>query len=112
VTPEDVAGDDRISGVFGALADPTRRGLIDRLARRPASATELASTLPISRQAVVKHLQALDAAGLVTRAREGRAVRYELTPGVLDEAVAWMVESGARWDERLARLRRRLLDQP
>ncbi len=99
---------ERVDGVFSALADPTRRALLSRLAAdRPASATELAGPLPVSRQAVVKHLQALDAAGIVTSRRHGREVRWELTPGALDEAMGWMAAVGEQWDRRLQRLRRR-----
>jgi DNA-binding transcriptional ArsR family regulator len=98
-----------VDAVFHALADPTRRALLGRLASQPsATATELASELPVTRQAVVKHLQSLGSAGLVTPTREGREVRYALTPDPLDAAVDWMVGVGAEWDERLARLRRRL----
>jgi DNA-binding transcriptional ArsR family regulator len=100
---------DRVDAVFAALSDPTRRSVLDRLAGgTAASATELAAGLPVSRQAVVKHLQTLDHAGLVTPAREGREVRYSLTPAPLGDAVAWMADVGAQWDRRLARLRDRL----
>ena len=94
--------------MFGALADSTRRSLLSALAERPASATELSSGLPISRQAVVKHLSALDEAGLVTRERAGREVRYSVTPAPLSGAVSWMAAVGAQWDERLAALARSL----
>ena len=88
--------DDAIGAVFSALADPTRTALlVDRLADRPATATELALVVPVSRQAVVKHLQALDAAGLVERTRDGRAVRFRLHPHPLDDAVDWMTPRGA-----------------
>jgi DNA-binding transcriptional ArsR family regulator len=90
--------------VFAALADPTRRAVIDRLAREPASASRLAGELPVSRQAVAKHLAALDRAGLVAARREGREIRYEITPAPLTAAMDWMVDVGGRWDERLARL--------
>jgi len=94
--------------VFHALADPTRRELLGRLAAQPsATATELAHELPVTRQAIVKHLQSLGAAGLVAPTREGREVRYALTPDPLDGAVDWIVGVGAEWDERLARLERR-----
>ena len=83
--------DDRAGAVFGALADPTRRTLLAALARHPeATATELAAELPITRQAVLKHLSALADAGLLDRERSGREVRYTVTPaplvrrGVLD----------------------------
>jgi DNA-binding transcriptional ArsR family regulator len=90
--------------VFGALADGTRRSLLSALASRPATATELADGLPISRQAVVKHLNALAEAGLVSRERAGREVRYSVTPAPLSGAVSWIAAVGAQWDERLATL--------
>jgi DNA-binding transcriptional ArsR family regulator len=91
--------------VFSALSDPTRRRLFTRLADRgPATATELAAELPVSRQAVVKHLDALRAAELVTSVREGREVRYTVTPAPLADAVGWIADVGAQWDTRLATL--------
>jgi DNA-binding transcriptional ArsR family regulator len=105
MTPRDA----RVDAVFAALSDPTRRSVLGRLAgRESASATELAAGLPVSRQAVVKHLQTLGHAGLVTPTREGREVRYSLTPAPLDDAVGWMADVGAQWDRRLERLRRRV----
>jgi DNA-binding transcriptional ArsR family regulator len=100
---------DRSGAVFGALSDPTRRALLATIAAQPrATATELASELPISRQAVLKHLTALAEAGLVERERAGREVRYHLTPEPLSDAVSWMADVGGRWDERLAELKRQL----
>jgi DNA-binding transcriptional ArsR family regulator len=96
--------------VFAALADPTRRHLVDHLAQRgDATATELSSSLPITRQAVSKHLSLLEDAGLVEATREGREVRYALNTPPLDDAMAWMAAVGARWDERLAALRRHVV---
>ena len=95
--------------VFDALADRNRRRLISLLAaRETATATELAAELPVTRQAIAKHLASLSAAGLVRSTRRGRETRYELTPAPLEDAVAWMAEVGAAWDERLERLRRYL----
>ena len=92
---------------FAALSDPTRRLVVERLsARGGASATELAGELPVTRQAIVKHLVALGGAGLVTGERSGRHKRYRLTPEPMAEAVNWMTEVGAEWDSRLAALRR------
>lgn len=99
----DVA-EDRAGPVFDALADPMRRRLLAQLADRPATATELAGDLPISRQAVTKHLTSLAQAGLLERERAGRDVRYRVTPAPLSEAVSWMATVGGQWDERLARL--------
>ncbi len=96
---------DASGAVFGALADPTRRGILAAISAHPATATELAGSLPISRQAVVKHLSALSEAGLVERERAGREVRYRISPEPLSEAVSWMAEVGGQWDRRLARLR-------
>jgi DNA-binding transcriptional ArsR family regulator len=93
--------------VFAALADPTRREVIGRLAQEPASASALALELPVTRQAVAKHLAALDRAGLVAARREGRELRYALNPEPMGEAMAWMASVGAQWDERLVRLARR-----
>jgi DNA-binding transcriptional ArsR family regulator len=99
---------DRTDAVFGALSDPTRRRLLSAVAARPeTTATELAAGLPISRQAVVKHLSALAEAGLLDRERSGREVRYRITPEPLSDAVTWIAEVGGRWDERLAALERR-----
>jgi DNA-binding transcriptional ArsR family regulator len=101
--------DDRAGAVFGALSDPNRRALLTEIAAHPAAtATELASRMPISRQAVLKHLNALTEAGLLDRTRTGREVRYRFTPGPLSDAVDWMTSVGAEWDERLAVLRRQL----
>jgi DNA-binding transcriptional ArsR family regulator len=97
---------DRADAVFAALADATRRDVIRALSQRgPSTATDLAAGLPVTRQAVAKHLAALAAAGLVTASRRGREVLYEISPRPLTDAVSWMADVGARWDERLAALR-------
>ena len=95
--------------VFDALADPNRRYVLEALSQREtATATELAAELPVTRQAVAKHLVALSDAGLVESRREGRETLYELTPGPLGVAMEWMASVGAEWDARLAALRRHL----
>ena len=94
-----------MSDVFDALGDPTRRHIVESLSRREASATQLASELPVTRQAVSKHLSALRDAGLVEGRREGRETLYRLNAEPLQEAAAWMVRVGREWDERLARLK-------
>lgn len=92
--------------VFSALADQNRRFLLEALAdRETATATELAAELPVTRQAVAKHLTALSTAGLVTASRRGRETLYRLTPGPLTDAMAWMERVGAEWDARLSALR-------
>jgi DNA-binding transcriptional ArsR family regulator len=98
--------EDPTGRVFDALADPNRRYVVEALAHRPtATATELAAELPVTRQAVSKHLAALGEAGLVESERAGRETRYRLTPGPLGQAMDWMAEVGAEWDTRLGRLR-------
>jgi DNA-binding transcriptional ArsR family regulator len=96
-----------VGGVLAALADPTRRQLLDVLldAGR-ASATTLAGRLPVSRQAVVKHLQILQAAGLVEAVRAGREVLYAVRPDPLDASARWLAELSATWDRRLNALKR------
>lgn len=95
--------------VFAALADATRRELLCEVVdRAPVTATELAADRSISRQAVAKHLRALEEAGLVTARREGRETRYEADPAPLDAASAWIDATGAAWRRRLGRLRRAL----
>ena len=102
-------GRDRVGPVFAALADPSRRYVVQTLATRgTATPTELAAALPVTRQAVAKHLAALRAAGLVSADRSGREMRYRLTPEPLEEAVDWLERVGAEWDERLAALTRHL----
>ena len=96
--------------VFDALADPKRRYVVQALAERgAATATELASELQVSRQAVSKHFAALSDAGLVEARREGRETLYELTPQPLAAALDWMADVGGKWDRRLAALRRHLV---
>ena len=89
--------------VFTALADPTRRTILDLLASHGhGTATTLAAALPVSRPAVIKHLAVLDRAGLVAARRHGREVRYVVQPAPLQETAAWMARLAAEWDARLA----------
>jgi DNA-binding transcriptional ArsR family regulator len=102
-------GSGRVDDVFDALGDPSRRSLVRAIAARgDATATELAAELPVTRQAVAKQLGALADAGLLRATRVGRETRYTVTPEPLGDAVAWMAEVGARWDDRLAKLGRSL----
>ena len=97
--------------MFSALADPNRRRLVEALAARPtATATALAAELPITRQAVSKHLAALKRARLVRSTRAGRETRYRLDAAALAEVSDWVERVGSEWDRRLARLERRLND--
>ncbi|MEZ0069882.1 DNA-binding transcriptional ArsR family regulator [Streptacidiphilus sp. MAP12-20] len=96
-----------VDSVLAALADPTRRQLLDLLAADgEATATTLAERLPVSRQAVVKHLAVLDAAGLVVGTRVGREVRYAVRSAALDATARWMAALASEWDRRLATLKR------
>lgn len=96
----------RTDAVFTALADPTRRAVVVRLsADGPTTATQLAAGLPVTRQAVAKHLGVLSDAGLVAADRRGRESLYRLTPEPLGDAVSWMATVGAAWDQRLGALR-------
>lgn len=92
--------------VFAALSDPTRRAVLQTIADTgSATATELAARLPVTRQAVTKHLGQLGSAGLVTSERHGREVRYQISAEPLTDAVEWITDLGALWDARLARLK-------
>ncbi|MEJ7793602.1 MAG: metalloregulator ArsR/SmtB family transcription factor [Gaiellaceae bacterium] len=100
-----------MTDVFAALADPNRRHLLEELAgRREASVTDLAESLPVTRQAVAKHLAALASAGLVESRRAGRERLYCLNRSPLDGAAGWIARVGSEWDERLVRLRDHLGD--
>jgi DNA-binding transcriptional ArsR family regulator len=98
---------DDLGPVFAALADPTRRRMVQALLRDGTTTVPaLTSVLPITRQAVAKHLAALDHAGLVERSpAPGREVRYRLRDGALHPASAWLAETEAAWDGRLGRLK-------
>jgi DNA-binding transcriptional ArsR family regulator len=97
----------QIDSVFGALADPTRRRVVETLARGgTVTASGLAEQLPITRQAVAKHLAALRGAQLVDSTRVGRETHYELRPQPLGDAANWIHMVSAEWDGRLDALRR------
>jgi len=92
--------------LFVALADPMRRSLLINLAEHsPRTATQLAEDYPITRQGILKHLIILEDAGLVAVHQAGREKRYTLTPEPLEEIDLWIEDIGAKWDERLLRLK-------
>lgn len=96
---------DAVGRVLSALADPTRRTVFELVVDRgPMTATALAGELPVSRQAIAKHLDLLADAGLVASTKVGRETRFTATPQPLDDATAWMTSIGAAWDRRLAAL--------
>ena len=98
--------------LFTALADPIRRSLLVNLAEHsPRTATQLAEEYPITRQGILKHLTILEDAGLVAIHQAGREKRYTLTPEPLEELGQWIEDIGAKWDERLLRLKTWLEDE-
>jgi DNA-binding transcriptional ArsR family regulator len=93
--------------VFSALSDRTRREVILRLSHGgPTTLAQLAADLPVTRQAVSKHLLVLEEAGLVQVSGDTRRRQYRLTPRPLGGAMEWMADVGAEWDDRLDALRR------
>jgi DNA-binding transcriptional ArsR family regulator len=93
--------------VLAAMADPTRRQLLATLAATgPATATELAAGLPMSRQAISKHLAILHSAGLVARHKEGRDVRFAVRTQGLSQAAGWLAALATDWESRLAAIKR------
>lgn len=98
-----------VDSVFAALADPTRRRVVETLAAgSTVTASALAADLPISRQAVTKHLALLRRARLVRAQRVGRETQYRLHAEPLADAAEWIARVGGEWDERLDDLRRLL----
>lgn len=96
-----------VDDVIVAIADPTRWRLLNALAGRgQGTATTLATEVPVSRPAIVKHLGILDRAGLVRSRRAGREVLYYVRPSRLDETARWMSRLASEWDTRLAAIKR------
>ncbi|HZU83868.1 MAG TPA: metalloregulator ArsR/SmtB family transcription factor [Polyangiaceae bacterium] len=94
----------QLEAVLAAVSDPTRRAIIDRLAKGPSRVTDLAEPLPISLAAVSKHIQVLERAGLVRRARQGREYILALDARPLREVARWVNRYERHWTERLDRL--------
>jgi DNA-binding transcriptional ArsR family regulator len=90
--------------VFQALADPTRRAMVERLVQAPASVSQLAEPLPMSLPAVVQHLGVLESAGLISSQKVGRVRTCRLEPEILRRAEAWLGAQRTAWEERLDRL--------
>jgi DNA-binding transcriptional ArsR family regulator len=103
-TTEILMPTDTLSTTFAALADPTRRAILARLADGEATVNELAAPFAMSLQAVSKHLKVLEHAGLISRGQQAqyRPCRFEAEP--LDEAVEWVERHRVKWNERLDRL--------
>jgi DNA-binding transcriptional ArsR family regulator len=97
-----------VETVLVALADPTRRQVLEALAAQPAaSASALARELPISRQMVLKHLAVLSESGLVSSSRVGREVLFQVRSAPLAQAADWLSSLATQWDSRLAALKDR-----
>jgi DNA-binding transcriptional ArsR family regulator len=95
---------ERADTVFAAIADPTRRAILDLLARGPARVTDVAAPFAMSLNAVSKHIKVLEGAGLVRRTRRGREHTLELEPRPLREVVRWTARYERFWTERLDRM--------
>jgi DNA-binding transcriptional ArsR family regulator len=95
---------DPLDRVFQALADPTRREMVERLSRGPASVSQLAEPLPMSLPAVVQHLHVLEASGLVQSEKVGRVRTCRIEPGALRPVERWISERRTSWERRLDRL--------
>jgi len=103
-------GADQLSSTFAALADPTRRAILERLSRGEASVNELAEPFPISGQAISKHLRVLERAGLIERTRRAQLRPSRLRGAALKRAADWLESYRAFWDESFDALDRRLRD--
>ncbi len=90
----------RLDRAFQALADPARRGMLARLAKGPATVSELAHPLAMSLPAVMQHLKALEASGLIRSEKAGRVRTCRLQPGVLAAAEQWLVDRRSEWEVR------------
>jgi DNA-binding transcriptional ArsR family regulator len=96
--------DDPLSATFGALADPTRRAILARLASGEASVSELAAPFDMSQPAISKHLRVLERAGLIERGRQAQWRPRRLRPGPLKDAAAWVGQYRRHWEESFERL--------
>jgi DNA-binding transcriptional ArsR family regulator len=99
---------DQLSSTFAALADPTRREILTRLAEGEATVNELAEPFPISVQAVSQHLKVLEQAGLITRGRTAQLRPSRLRAAPLEDAVEWLEKYRPFWEESFDRLEERL----
>ena len=95
---------DQLSFTFAALADPTRRSILTRLAEGEATVNELAEPFSVSLPAISRHLKVLERAGLIVRSREAQWRPSRLQAEPLDEAVEWMLSRKATWQARMDRL--------
>ena len=95
---------DPLDAMFQALADPSRRSMIERLSRGPASVSQLAEPLAMSMPAVMQHLTVLEASGIVRTSKTGRVRSCELAPAAFTAAQTWIQDRRLVWEQRLDRL--------
>ena len=100
---------DQLSFTFAALADPTRRSILTRLAEGEATVNQLAEPFSVSLPAISRHLKVLERAGLIVRSREAQWRPSRLQADPLDEAVEWLLSRKATWEGRMDRLEAHLL---
>jgi DNA-binding transcriptional ArsR family regulator len=101
-----------VDRVFHALADPTRRALLEQLSRGPASVTDLARPLDVTLAAVVQHVQVLEESGIVRTQKVGRVRTCQMSPGGLGVAERWIADRRSLWERRLDRLGALLAEGP
>lgn len=99
-----VATDDRLDAVFGALADPTRRAILERLTRGEATVTEIAAPFSVSQPAISRHLKVLERSGLISRTRRATARLSHLRAEPLRDATVWLAPYREFWEESYGRL--------
>ena len=102
--------DDQLDRAFAALGDPVRRAMIARLSRGPATVNELAEPFPITTQAVSRHIQVLEAAGLISRSRDGQRRPCHLEPAMLEALTGWIDEYRLETERRFRRIDALLTD--
>lgn len=101
-----------LNHLYQALSDPTRRNIMERLSRGPASVSQLAEPLPMSLPAVIQHLQVLETSGLVRSEKVGRVRTCRIEPAALQTAEQWIAERRMSWERRLDRLGAYLAEHP
>jgi DNA-binding transcriptional ArsR family regulator len=98
------AADNTVDNIFRALGDPTRRHVLERLGRSPASVSELAAPFSMALPSFVQHLSILEQCGLVTSCKQGRVRTYQLSPGGFKTAETWLTRQRTLWERRLDQL--------
>lgn len=102
--PQRSSVDPALPGIFQALSDPTRLAVVERLSIAPASASELARPFEMALPSFMQHMSVLERAAIVTSHKSGRTRTYQLAPGALQLAAAWLAEFRSHWERRLDQL--------